>query len=147
MMRKPLLFILLGVCSFSLYAQIDIQPEKPRVDEAVQVTLAQPSDMLVVTYRPNSSVLRRDTLRSDAPAASFAWTPDRAGVVALSTKDASRNVSVRFRGFSWQGLLVMLIAAGILFGGAGFAFRMMFQDEEEDETMDYDSSPFRHPDT
>ena len=135
------------LAGFSLPAQIELSPDEPVEGELVTVTLDKPARELIITYRPNSSVIRRDTLRADAPATAFTWTPEQAGVVALAAGDATRNVSVRFRGWSWGGILVMIFAAGILFGGATFAFRTMFRDEEEDSTMDYDSSPLRHPDT
>jgi hypothetical protein len=69
----------------------------------------------------------------------FEWTPDRAGIVALNVPEqGSRNVSVRFQGVSTSGIVVMLVAGGLLFGGAAFAFRLLFKDEEEDGTMDID---------
>ncbi|MCB0581293.1 MAG: hypothetical protein KDD10_18525 [Phaeodactylibacter sp.] len=126
-------------------AQIELSDEQPTQGEAVTINLEKPESMLVVTYRPNSSVARRDTLRAAQPAAAFQWTPRKAGVVSLSTASASRNVSVRFQGLSASGLLVMIVAGTLLFGGAAFAFRVLFRDEEEDETLDIELDHF--PDT
>lgn len=148
MKNKTTLFILVLLLGhLPLSAQIKLSTDKPVEGETLTITLNQPVRELIITYRPNSSVIRRDTLRADTPATAFNWTPEQAGVVALAAGDATSNVSVRFQGLSWGGILVMIIAAGILFGGATFAFRTMFRDEEEDGTMDYDASPQRHPDT
>ena len=126
-------------------AQISLSKEQPTQGETVDITLGQPERLLVVTYRPNSSVARRDTLRSEQPATTFRWTPRKAGIVSLSSSNASRNVSVRFKGFSGTGIIVMGIAATLLFGGAAFAFRLLFKDEAEDGTLDVELDHF--PDT
>jgi hypothetical protein len=145
--KISLIALLFLWCSSSLPAQIELSTDEPVAGEAVTITLDEPVQDLIITYRPNSSVIRHDTLRAGAPATAFTWTPAQAGVVALAAGDATRTVSVRFSGLSWKGILVMVIAAAILFGGAAFAFKTMFRDEEEDSTMDYDTSPLRHPDT
>jgi hypothetical protein len=134
---KPaaLLLLLLG-CGATLRAQIDLSTEKPVEGEPVTITLGEPAKEVVVTYRPNSQVIERDTLRADRASTSFTWTPATAGVVALKAGNASRNVSVRFTGISESGIATMIIAGVILFGGATFAFRLLFKDEEEDGTID-----------
>lgn len=117
-------------------AQISVSTEKPIQGENITISLAQPDSMVVITYRPNSSLAQRDTLRAPALAATFQWTPARAGVVALSTSaQGSRNVSVRYRGLSGSGLLVLILAGTILLGGAGFAFGLLFKNAE-DESME-----------
>jgi len=73
------------------------------------------------------------------------WTPKKAGVYQLLAGSQSRNVSVRFSGMSWSGIGLMALAAALLFGGAGWAFRTLFRDGEEEQTIDYD--PIHHPDT
>ncbi len=144
-MVKYKLFYLGLWCSlpFLLKAQIQLSTEEPIAGEAVTIQLESPASKLIVAYRPNSSVVRRDTLIMKEPTTTFEWTPATAGVVALSTPAASRNVSVRFRGFSWSGLLVMLLAGLILFGGVIFAFRVLFSDRQEDIDID----PAVRPDT
>jgi hypothetical protein len=145
-MKKHYLFIyLLCLCPFLADAQIQLSNEKPVAGEAVTISLDQPETQVVIAYRPNSSVVRRDTLRSDGPTSEFSWTPQKAGVVALSTSSASRNVSVRFEGFSYPGLVVMLLAGGILFGGVIFAFRVLFSKTKRGEDVDFD--PATRPDT
>jgi len=140
-MRKSIL--LLGVFCMSMAmaarAQIQLSTEKPTEGEPITITLEKPAEMLVVTYRPNSAVTHRDTFRMQPAANIFEWTPDRAGIVALSVPEqGGKNVSVRFQGVSTSGIAVMIVAAALLFGGAAFAFRLLFKDEEEDGTLDID---------
>lgn len=145
-MKKSILSIyLVLLCPFWLSAQIQLSNEKPVAGEAVTISLDQPETQVMIAYRPNSSVVRRDTLRSDSPTTEFSWTPKKAGVVALSTATASRNVSVRFEGFSYPGLVVMLLAGSILFGGVIFAFRVLFSKTKRGEDVDFD--PATRPDT
>jgi hypothetical protein len=145
-MKKRYLYIYLFLlCPFWADAQIQLSNEEPVAGETVTISLDQPETQVVIAYRPNSSVVRRDTLRSDAPASEFSWTPQKAGVVALSTTSASRNVSVRFEGFSYPGLIVMLLAGGVLFGGVIFAFRVLFSKTKPGEPIDFD--PSTRPDT
>lgn len=139
--------ILFLAVSFSLPAQIRLTEEPPVAGRENSITLEEPATEVIVTYRPNSAVIRRDTLRAPQPVTAFTWTPGRAGVVNLQTATASRNLSVRFNTFSWAGLVVMIAAAVVLFGGAGLAFRILFRDEEEDTSLDYDSGLNHHPDT
>ena len=128
-------------------AQIELSIAEPIVGQEVTITLAEPADALTVTYRPNSGVVKEVTLKAGSPSKAFAWTPDRPGIVKLSAGSASKNLSVRFGGFPWSGLLIMLFAAGILFGGAGFAFRILFGSGKEGTGEDHDASPMHHPDT
>jgi hypothetical protein len=89
------------------------------------VTLPAPTDTLLATYRPSTSIAHVDTL-----VGAQQWTPTEAGVVALSTPGGdTQNVSVRFARTPLAGLAVLLVAGLILFGGAGFAFRKLFEDD------------------
>ena len=139
--------LLLNIIALPLlaFAQISLSEKQPTQGEAVDITLEQPERLLVVTYRPNSSVAMRDTLRAEQPTTVFRWTPRKPGIVSLSSSAASRNVSVRFKGLSGSGIIVMGIAATLLFGGAAFAFRLLFKDEAEDGTLDMELDHF--PDT
>jgi len=140
-MSKYILTLLLALGGLlpRLTAQIQLSSERLVEGQKVHIKLQEPAGQLVITYRPNSAVVHRDTLFADPPATSFVWAPDRAGVVALRVPGRSAlNVSVRFKGISGSGIAVMAIAAGLLFGGATFAFRLLFKDEEEDGTLDID---------
>jgi hypothetical protein len=139
---KKLFLLLLAFCLITVMpaqAQIQLSTETPTEGEPITVTLDKPAEVLLVTYRPNSAVTHRDTFRIQPAASVFEWTPDRAGIVALRVPEqGSKNVSVRFQGLSASGIAVMAIAGALLFGGAAFAFRLLFKDEEKDGTLDID---------
>ena len=89
-----------------------------------------------MTYRPNSRIARSDSL-AIGPDGSVTWIPEQAGVVALAV-DAGpvRNVSVRFAGVPWLGVLVLLVAGTILFGGAAFGLRRMLRGDDHAFLLD-----------
>ena len=121
--------------------QITLSDEDVFVDEPVTVTLAAPAEALTVTYRPNSSIARSVTIPTHGTR-EVTWTPEQAGVVALSAPESGmRNVSVRYRHVPAAGIVVLFIAGCLLFGGAIFAFRKLFQDGPAPV------KPSRRPDT
>lgn len=90
------------------------------------VTISVPeADTLIITYRPGSNIA--EIQKVAVTDKSYEWTPKEAGLVSLSTPDGpAQTVSVRFSTFPFQGLTVMIIAGGILFGGAVFASVNLF---------------------
>lgn len=127
--------ISLMVLNYHTLAQIDIDPVEPVKGEEVSVRLENPSSFLFISYRPNSTVARMDTIKANPPVNHFIWTPEYAGVVRLSTSDAARNVSVRYAGVSWTGILVMILAGVILLGGATISMIMLFRRREQAEML------------
>lgn len=120
-MRCLLLALLLAS---SAQAQISLSSEPLVRGQAVTVSLGAPSDSLVVTYRPNSGISVSETLPVTGSTAQ--WVPSRAGVVSLEAADGtSANVSVRFDRTPISGLLILILAGLILFGGAAFAMRAL----------------------
>ena len=110
-------------------AQITVDPADPVRGQPVRVTLDPASDTLLVTYRPNSGIAVNETVL--ASGGTVTWTPSRAGVVALATPaGASQNVSVRFDQTPVSGLLILIAAGLILFGGAAFAMRALLSGPE-----------------
>ncbi|MCB0566798.1 MAG: hypothetical protein H6573_32265 [Lewinellaceae bacterium] len=100
-------------------------------------------DTIVVTYRPNSSIVRSEILLPQGGRNTFLWTPQKVGIVRLSSKTSgTRNVSVQFEKASYSGILVMALAAVILFGGAAFSFKTLLEKEEGKEVISR-----KHPDT
>lgn len=96
------------------------------VDRPTTLARSGASDTLVVTYRPNSSIARVDTL-----VGAREWTPRQAGVVKLQAPGGeAQSVSVRFDRTPVSGLFVLIGAGLILFGGAGFAFRKLLEDDD-----------------
>lgn len=90
------------------------------------VTISVPqADTLFLTYRPGSNIAEIETVLTKE--ATYEWTPREAGIIALSTPNGpTQTVSVRFRSLSYQGLIVFILAGGILFGGALFASFKLF---------------------
>ncbi|MBC6996832.1 hypothetical protein QWY85_04015 [Neolewinella lacunae] len=129
------LTILLGAPG--LAANISLADPSPVAGQPVRVTFSVPVDTLLVTYRPNSALVRTETVVLPAPSTFAEWTPSSAGLAQLAYLDrtgeiplkVSHNVSVRFDGLSGSGLAVMILAGLILFGGAGFAFKTLFRED------------------
>lgn len=101
---------------------ITVFPEPVTVGDRTTLTFGVPVDTLVVTYRPNSAIPIVDTIRVGG-FDTVRWSPERAGVVRLSVPSggASQNVSVRFDEPPIAGIIVLILAALILFGGAAWA--------------------------
>lgn len=141
----PVLVCLL-IFSQPAMGQIELEPVKPTKGEVVMVSVDPPADSLLLVYRPNSAVAREEWLVSDQADGHFEWTPSDAGVVAMAAGGQVRNVSVRFAGVSESGIFVMVLAFCLLFGGASFAFRLLFSDPEAGKhTKELDVS--HRPDT
>ena len=125
-MRLCILLLLLLAGTGEAAAQYVDLAEKPHVGDPVTVTLGG-ADTLLVTYRPNSSIARLVRIPAEGRQ-TVVWTPAEAGVVALATPGGGQqNVSVRFDAPPLGGILVLLAAGTILFGGAVFAFVKLFQ--------------------
>ncbi len=129
------LIIFLGATG--LGANISLADPSPVAGQPVRVTFSVPVDTLLVTYRPNSALVRTEMVILSPATTSAEWTPTSAGLAQLSYLDrtgeapanVSHNVSVRFDGLSGSGLAVMVVAGLILFGGAGFAFQTLFRED------------------
>lgn len=134
-------------------ASIEVSNQKPEVGERLTLTFPVPVDTLTVTYRPNSSVSKTEVVAINPPATSVEWASKEAGLVALAYMDktqedpqrVSKNMSVRFQGVSGSGIVVMLFAGVVLFGGAATAFRTLFREQDEGRPNVFD--PEEMPDT
>ena len=89
-----------------------------------------------VTYRPSSLVSRVVELEPSDDGV-WSWTPDAAGLAELQvTYDrdgaehtATRTVSVGFASVVDSGVLVMVFAGLVLFGGAFVSIRALLRDD------------------
>jgi hypothetical protein len=86
-------------------------------------------------YRPNSETAHSSSLGRTGAEGRVDWTPDDAGVVLLEAgpedaPTATTRVSVRFGSFPPLGLLVMVVAALILFGGSALGFYWLMTGDE-----------------
>lgn len=125
-------------------AQITLSDEPPVIGKTITLTTeSNQPDTIEVAYRPNSSIVRTEILLPQDGRNTFIWTPQKVGIVRLSSRSGSaRNVSVQFDRASYSGILVMALAAIILFGGAAFSFQTLLKKEDGKEAISR-----KHPDT
>ncbi|MBD3236294.1 MAG: hypothetical protein GF330_06310 [Candidatus Eisenbacteria bacterium] len=81
--------------------------------------------------RPNSEVSRLDTLGRTDAAGTVHWTPTDAGLATLTASRADSalcelTVAVRFPGVPALGLVMLLVAGLLLFGGNSYSFAKTF---------------------
>lgn len=146
------LLVLLTIVTESR-ASIEPSNASPEVGERITLSFTVPVDTLTVVYRPNSSVSKTEILVNEPPMTMMEWASKEPGLVAMSYLDksgdsparVSRNLSIRFAGISESGLVVMILAGIILFGGATIAFRTLFQEQDEGRPNVFD--PDEVPDT
>lgn len=105
------------------------------VGQTVELADGLPSDTVVVAYRPSSSITERDTLFREVGL--LHWTPRQAGVVQLATPDGTvrATYSVRFDSPPLWGWAVLFGAGLILFGGATYAFRKLFEGDDDQPVL------------
>lgn len=110
-------------------------PESPIVNRPVQVTLPSPADTVNIIWRPNSAVPETVTMHVDG--VSFEWTPSKAGVARIEAVSdgvvTAQNVSVRYDQYPASGIMILIVAGIILFGGAGFAMGKLLGGEKPDD--------------
>jgi hypothetical protein len=113
----------------------------PLRDHPVAVTVTRDgvpvSDAVVtVRYRPNSEIAHVEELPPTGADGRVFWTPTDAGIATLETPGeggagpATLSVAVRFGAFPDLGVLVMTIAALLLFGGAGLGFYLLLTEPQ-----------------
>ena len=125
---STLLLVLALWAAVPAAAQITLSEEKPEEGRTVSVTVPPGVDTLRVTYRPSSSIPHVELLSVSGGV--VAWTPQQAGVVRLAVSESERrNVSVRFQTLPVSGIVVLLLAGAILFGGCAYAFSKLFGDD------------------
>ncbi|MEM8559486.1 MAG: hypothetical protein AAGG50_16835 [Bacteroidota bacterium] len=133
---RVLLGLLVVLCAGPASAQLVFEPlplesgeeppTQPIQGHPVRVTLDEPAESVQVVWRPNSAI--PDTVALSPSGLSFVWTPTRAGVATIVTPTSAQNVSVRYSTYPGLGILVLIVAATILFGGAGFAMGRLLGD-------------------
>lgn len=82
---------------------------------------------LTMTYRPNSATEKTTPPTSFGADGLLRLTPQSSGIVALTAKGPgekdkiSFNIAVRFPSPPISGIIILLFAGTILFGGAGYS--------------------------
>jgi len=130
MKKLVLMVVLFGCAAPRLVAGADLAcgEEFPKVGEVQSITLSgveRPELLdLWVVYSPNSEtevVTEVGRLGEDGE---IAWTPSRFGIATLSARDgegatlATANVAIVYSKTPISGVVVMLFAGALLFGGA-----------------------------
>jgi hypothetical protein len=117
--------LLLGAVP-SAALDLSVEPEFPVQGEEARLVVTdgeEPAAGAVVraTYRPNSEVSTEEEIGVTDARGVLVWRPADAGMVQLDARkgddSAGRAVSIRFPSPPSQGLVVLLIAGLILFGG------------------------------
>lgn len=128
---KSILFSAVLLIAPAVQAQY-VQSDKIFVEgETIDIPLSG-AESLTVTYRPGSKIAEKETILADN--SMVTWKPKTAGIVALSTPDGPvQTVSVRFREYPFSGFVILILAAGILFGGAGFSAYKLFGKTSPDD--------------
>ncbi len=137
---RCLLLLLALAAGASAQSIVSVTPDAPTRGEPVTVTFDQAVDSVTVTYRPGAVTATSETFTPGA--ASFTFSPEKAGIVSVSSGAASQSLSVRYIGVPLGGLIVMILAGLILFGGAGLALRALLADGHRIEV-----DPTLRPDT
>lgn len=120
------------------------EPAKPAIKSSqrfpvagVATSLETPpeADEIKAVYSPSSRVESTQTIKVEKltppkPGKPYltAWIPERAGVVTVTAGKASRNISVRFDGIPVGGIIIMVIAGLILFGGVFVSMKSILSD-------------------
>lgn len=83
-------------------------------------------------YRPNSETAHGEEVGVTGAEGTLTWVPSDAGVATLQAAGepgasplATAQVAVRFGAFPAVGMVVMAVAALVLFGGAAVGFRLL----------------------
>jgi len=111
--------------------ELTTEPEFPIRGQAATTRLngvADPTQwQAAFTYRPNSKTSQTtESLAFDATG-TLHWKPTDSGIVQINVKGpvegdkASMNVAVRFPSPPAKGIVILLLAGFILFGGAGWS--------------------------
>ena len=136
---KTLSLIFVLMLAGPAWAGIELSQDYPRANEPVELTLTTASGFpaagveVKAGYGPGSELLRETSLGTTDNAGKLSWTPEEAGLVALSAEAQgadgpealASSISVQFDGAPVSGLLVMLVAGLILYGGVIAGFRRM----------------------
>lgn len=143
-MNKWIAAATLALVAMSLSAEVSIEVADtyPLFGEPVTITITDDgvpvgSATVSAEYRPNSRTMVAEPVGTTDAFGNVEWTPSDAGLVRLTATaadseeaSASKAVSVRYVSFPLEGILTMLIAGIILFGGAGLGMSVLMREEK-----------------
>lgn len=130
--------VLLGVgVGFVQAADLSLDGEFPIVGKGETVSLTGVENAenlrLWVIYSPNSETQTEEEIGRFSSAGAITWNPTRFGIATLSVRDdqggvvATENVAILFSKTPGSGVLVMIFAGVLLFGGAAFSLRSVLR--------------------
>ncbi len=130
--------VILAASSAAAGADLRCADDFPQVGKDQTVTLSgveQPELLtLWVVYSPNSETQSEIEVGPLSGSGEIAWIPTRFGIATLSVRDgsgatiASENVAIVFSSPPLSGVLVMLFAGALLFGGAAISLRSVLRE-------------------
>jgi len=120
------LSVLMGAPSVAPTQSIRVADKFPTVGQKTVITLGVPADSITVIYQPDAPVARKVTLQTQGRL-QVDWTPAKAGVVSIRAGSASKDVSVKFNGTPVGGVLMLLLAGLVLFGGIALCMALVFK--------------------
>jgi hypothetical protein len=140
---------------------LKVEPAYPTVGRPATVTLTGVAEApkglrLKVTYRPASQTEETDDM-GELGATGVRWTPTSPGVTKIAAVApgvqsggagggskkvkpvATVTISTRYASAPVSGILVMLIAGLLLFGGAAWSMRVAMRGPNTERPMPYDT--------
>lgn len=112
--------------------KLEVTDRFPTAGRATTIVTPAAVEMISVTYSPTSRVEKREVFSvqklNPAGAYNTVWRPQRPGVARIEAAGEQRTVSVRFDSLPVSGMVIMLIAALVLFGGAALSLRSLLRE-------------------
>ncbi len=114
---------------------LEVGEKFPVVGQETSISLPDGTRLLEMTYQPEASEQVEKTEQHVVEGReSIPWTPARAGVVKIEAKAEKESlgeivVSVRFDGVPLGGVVICLVSAMLLFGGALISLKTLFRSE------------------
>jgi hypothetical protein len=139
-MKRSVITVLVLICVASApaaAAELSIATDFPIVGKPVTVSVSGtgPTEALElrVVYAPNSETQTVEEIGRFSPGGTVDWNPRRFGIATLTATDetgemaATENVAILPAAAPPGGVLVMLFAGVLLFGGAGYSLRSVLR--------------------
>ena len=100
-------------------------------EQTVSLRIPRPvKASLTVTYRPNSATAKEEEAGAFSEEGALPWTPESPGIATLTARDeggvilAELHVAICFAETPFYGVVVMVLAGLLLFGGAGLSLAL-----------------------
>lgn len=120
------LAVLVSMPLSAIAGPVGIQDKKPlRAGNASTLVTDDVVEEITVTYSPSSNVAQTEVVKANGTKLVL-WRPQRPGVVSIAAPGHEpKTHSVRFDGVPLSGVIIMMLAGFILFGGAFISLRAL----------------------